>query len=103
MKLTMSITLAAVLVTAAAPALAGEWVYHGGPKSPDSLTWVEPDSYGYGYGYVPYAAYGDEAGPYVGGPYVAGPGYGWYGPRAYRCGPATADCYNRSRQLQGTR
>ena len=99
MKLTRIIALSAVLVTVAAPALADEWIYHGGPKSPDSLTWVEPD----GYGYAPYAAYGDDGAPYVSGPYVAGPGYGWYAPRAYRCGPATVDCFNRSRQLQGTR
>ena len=108
MKLTTTIALGAVLATAAAPALASEWVYHGGPKSPDSLTWVEPDGSYYGYGPAPYATYGDEAGPYVAGPYGAGPygpppGYDWYAPRAYRCDPATVDCYNRSRQFQGTR
>jgi hypothetical protein len=86
--------LATVLVTVAAPALAGDWIYHGGPKSPDSLSWPAQDNYAYGpgrYAYWPYAAYD----PYADGPYVAGPTYGW-------C-PATVDCYSRSRQLQGTR
>lgn len=102
-KVTTTIALAAVLATAAAPALADEWVYHGGPRSPDSLTWYAPDE---GYAYGPsYAYYGYRYGP---GPYAAydyaGPPYGWYGTRhGYRCGPATVDCYNRSRQLQGTR
>lgn len=100
MKMTGSIVLAAVLATTAVPALAGDWVYHGGPKSPDSLSWYNPaapyDEY-YGYGYGPYAAYG-----YAAAPYAAAPAYGWYGPHAYRCGPATVDCFNRSRELVGT-
>lgn len=101
MKMTGSIALAAVLATAAVPALGGEWLYHGGPKSPDSLTWYGPtapyDEY-YGYRYGPYgAAYGYD----VGG-HAAGPAGGWHGPHAYRCGPATVDCFNRSRQLAGT-
>ena len=98
MRMTGAIVLAAVLTTAAVPALAGEWVYHGGPKGPDSLTWYDQD-YGYGgygpYGYGPRAAYYDEGGPYAAG-------RGWHGPRTYRCGPATVDCFNRSRQLTGT-
>ena len=101
MRMTGTLVLAAVLATAtaAAPALAGEWVYHGGPRGPDSLTWYDQD-YGYGgygaYRYGPRAAYyGDEGGPYAAGP-------AWYGPRTYRCGPATVDCFNRSRQLTGT-
>jgi hypothetical protein len=71
--MTGTIVLAAALATAAAPALAGEWVYHGGPKSPDSLTWYDASNYGYGYGYRgyaygPYGPYGDRGGPYVTGP-----------------------------------
>jgi len=78
--MTGTLVLAAALATAAAPALAGEWVYHGGPKSPDSLTWYDPsapyDSYGYNYGYRGYG-YGPSARvEYGGGPYGAGPG--WY-------------------------
>ena len=101
MKMTGSMALAAVLATATVPALAGEWVYHGGPKSPDSLTWYDPtapyDEYGgYRYGSSG-AAYG-----YGVGPDAAGAAYGWSGPHAYRCGPATVDCFNRSRQLAGT-
>jgi hypothetical protein len=99
------LALATVLVTSAAPALADEWIYHGGPKSPDSLSWRAPDRYTYGpgpYGYGPYAAY-DPYG-YAVGPYAVGPAYGWYDTRHwYGCGPATLDCYNRSRLLQGTR
>jgi len=80
MRMTGTLVLAAALATAAAPALAGEWVYHGGPKSADSLTWYDPsapyDSYGYGYGYGGYG-YGPSARfEYGGGPYRAGPG--WY-------------------------
>lgn len=55
MKLVAKIMLAAVLATSfAVPAMAGEWIYHGGPKSPDSLSWYEPDAFGY-YGSGPYA------------------------------------------------
>ncbi|HLH89554.1 MAG TPA: hypothetical protein VKX28_13965 [Xanthobacteraceae bacterium] len=65
MKVRTKIVLAAIVASSfAAPVMAGEWVYHGGPKSPDSLTT-----------YVPYdsAYYG---GPYGGPPY----GYGyWHG------------------------
>ncbi len=93
MKVTTTMALAAVLATAAAPALADEWIYHGGPKSPGSLTWyAEDDAYAYG---PAYAYYGYRYGP--------APTYGGYDPHRYRCGPATVDCYNRSRQLQGTR
>ena len=92
MRMTGTIVVAAVLATAA-PALAGEWVYHGGPKSPDSLSWYAPD-YGGPYGY----------GAHQIGPYVVGPAYGWEAPPyRYRCGPATSDCYHGGRQLQGTR
>lgn len=98
-----TLALATALVTVAAPALAGDWIYHGGPKSPDSLSWPAQDNYAYGpgrYAYPPYAAYD----PYADGPYVAGPAYGRYDTRHwYGCGPATVDCYSRSRQLQGTR
>ena len=48
MKLVAKCAIAAVAVAAiAAPAMAGEWVYHGGPKSPDSTAWYQPvgDSY----------------------------------------------------------
>ena len=55
MKLVAKIAIAAVAVTAlAGPAMAGEWVYHAGPRSPDSMSWYQPvgdDGYGY---------YGDE-------------------------------------------
>ena len=64
MKCIGRIAVAALVASAfVAPAIAGEWVYHGGPKSPDSLSWYAPDSY---YGYD------------VGSPYAApeyGPGY----------------------------
>ena len=100
-----NLALAASLVTMAAPALADQWIYHGGPKSPDSLSWPVQDGYAYGagpYAYGPYVTYGGYG--YAAGPYAAGPTYGWYDTRHwYGCGPATADCYNRSRQLQGTR
>lgn len=90
MKMTGSIALAAVLATATVPASAGEWVYHGGPKSPDSLTWYGPtapyDEY-YAYRNGPYgSAYGYDATPYA-----AGPAYGPYGPHAYGCGRATVE------------
>ena len=46
MKIGTKIALAAIVVASfAAPALAGEWVYHGGPKSPDSLTSYVPQVY----------------------------------------------------------
>ena len=46
MKLVAKIAIAAVAAASiAGPAMAGEWVYHGGPKSPDSTSWYEPDSY----------------------------------------------------------
>jgi hypothetical protein len=67
MKIGTKIALAAIVVASfAAPALAGEWVYHGGPKSPDSLT-----------SYVPQVYYG---GPYA-DPY-RGYGYRYEGPEA---------------------
>jgi hypothetical protein len=129
MRNATKIALAAALASAvAAPALAGEWVYHGGPKYPLSTTWYEEGYFGYGpyggnYGYGGlYGGYYGYGGPYGGpngGPYgyagdaYPGPGYGhagYYGgpaygrnERLYRCtGPATSDCYN-SRQLAGTR
>ncbi len=76
MKVTTTIVLATVLTAAAAPALAGEWIYHGGPKSPDSLTW-----------------YGHEDGYAAGPAYVVGPAGGFYGPAyPYRCDRAGSDC-----------
>ena len=57
MKIGTKIALAAIVASSfAAPAMAGEWVYHGGPKSPDSLTTYVPyDSYyGAQYGRPPY-------------------------------------------------
>ena len=99
MGMTGTIVLTAVLATATAtaPAPAGEWLYHGGPKSPDSLSWYASD-YGGPYGYGTH-----QIGRYIAEPYVAEPAYGWDAPPYRpRCGPATADCYN-SRQLQGTR
>jgi hypothetical protein len=79
--MTGTLVLAAALATAAAPALAGEWVYHGGPKSPDSLTWYDSsapyDQYGYRYGGYGGYGYGPPASvEYGGGPYGAGPV--WY-------------------------
>ena len=60
MKICTKIALATVVAASfAAPVMAGEWVYHGGPKSPGSLS-----------SYVPY----DYA--YYGGPY-ARPSYGY--------------------------
>ena len=95
MRMTGTLVLSAVLTTA--PALAGEWLYHGGPRSPDSLSWYALD-YGGPYGYGTH-----QIGPYFAEPYVAEPAYGWDAqPYRLRCGPATVDCYN-SRQLQGTR
>jgi hypothetical protein len=64
MKIGTKIALAAIVASAfAAPVMAGEWVYHGGPKSPDSLTTYVPYDYAY---------YGD---PYARPSY----GYGYYG------------------------
>ena len=98
-----TLALATALVTVAAPALADDWIYHGGPKSPDSLSWPSQNGYAYApgpYAYGPYAAYA----PYADGPYVGGRAYRWYDTRHwYGCGSATVDCYNHSRQLQGTR
>ena len=89
--------LAALLPAILTTALAGEWLYHGGPRSPDSLSWYAPD-YGGPYGYGTH-----QIGRYVAEPYVAEPAYGWDAPPyRLRCGSATVDCYN-SRQLQGTR
>ena len=91
--------LAALLcaVLAPAPGLAGEWLYHGGPRSPDSQNWYAPEFGGpYGYGT-------HQIGRYFAEPYVAKPAYGWDAPPdRFRCGPATVDCYN-GRQLQRTR
>jgi hypothetical protein len=43
MKLVAKIAIATVAVAAvAAPAMAAEWAYHGGPKSPDSMSWYQP-------------------------------------------------------------
>ena len=68
MKLVAKNTIAAIAVAAiATPAIAGEWVYHGGPKSPDSMSWYEPDT-GY-YGGYGYYGPGPSAGPY-GPPYA---------------------------------
>jgi hypothetical protein len=70
----MKIAAAAVLASAlAAPAMAANWEYHGGPKSPDSLTWP---TYGYSDHYV--RAYPGPAYGYYG---YARPDTGWYGYR----------------------
>jgi hypothetical protein len=59
MKLAAKMAIAAATVAALAmPALAGQWVYHGGPKS---MTWYEPDGYYGNYAY-------ESRGPYYGGP-----------------------------------
>ena len=96
MTTTKKIALAAVLVSAvAAPAMATDWQYHGGPKSPDSLSgpWYGDDDYGPSAQAYPEGAYG----------YYGEPDRGrWYGPRD-RYEPATSDYDNRSRMLQGTR
>jgi hypothetical protein len=64
MKFGTKIALAAIVASSfAAPVMAGEWVYHGGPRSPDSLTTYVPDHYAY-------------YGGYYGGPY-ARPSYGY--------------------------
>jgi hypothetical protein len=113
MKLTLKIALAAVLVSAAAaPALADDWQYRGGPKGPQSLSgpWYS-DDYAHGGGYYGDSYYGGGPYAYYGAsPYAAYGGYGYYARPAYRSerlyncrGPATSDCYNYSRQLQGTR
>jgi hypothetical protein len=115
MKFPRTTLLAAALaMAAAAPALADEWTYHGGPKGPPSLT--SPD-YGNAYAYYggDYAYGGPDYGYGYGGPgyyggYGGAPGYfGRYGygvrvnEPLYRCtGPATSDCYN-SRALEGSR
>jgi hypothetical protein len=65
MNIRTKIALAAVVASSfAVPVTAGEWVYHGGPKGPDSLRTYEPYDYaydggsyagprdGYGYRYV---------------------------------------------------
>ena len=62
MKIRTKIALAAILASSfAAPVMAGEWVYHGGPRSPDSLTTYVPYDYYYGgqYARPPYG-YGYE-------------------------------------------
>jgi len=67
MKLVARSVIAALALGAiATPAMAGEWVYHGGPKAPDSVAWYEPDS-----GY--YGAYGNYAPAHDAVPY--GPPY----------------------------
>jgi hypothetical protein len=106
MTMTTKAALAALLASAlAAPAMAADWRYHGGPKSPDSLS---GPSYGdQDYGSYAYAGEGVYAGgpyAYAGGPYYAEPAPGWYGSRyRYRHAPATSDYYHGSRMLQGTR
>jgi len=66
MKLIAKSAIAALAVAAVAtPALADEWVYHGGPKSPDSLSWYQSEDYP---GYYGNYAYDADAGPYHGGP-----------------------------------
>lgn len=67
MKIGTKIALAAIVAASfAPPVMAGEWIYHGGPKSPDSLTTYVPYDYGYDVG-APYApspyGYGDEYAP----------------------------------------
>jgi hypothetical protein len=104
MTMTSRIALAAVLASAlAAPALAGDWRYHGGPKAPDSAASYSNDYYAYDYGPLAYGSTYD----YAGGAYYGGPVYSGDtrdGPRLrYRYAPATSDYYNRSRQMQGTR
>ena len=71
MRLVTRIALAAALATSfAAPVMAGQWVYHGGPKGPDSMQWYEPDDYAYG---VPAIAVVPPG--YPPGPPAYGPGY----------------------------
>jgi hypothetical protein len=62
MKICTKIALAAIVAASfALPAMAGDWVYHGGPRSPDSLSSYVPGDFPYDgpyrstpYGYGPY-------------------------------------------------
>jgi hypothetical protein len=106
MTMTTKMAFAAVLASAlAAPAMAADWQYHGGPKGPDSLSgpsWydddydvqVSPDGYQGG-------PKGPESGPWNGDDY--GPDRGvWYGPRD-RYEPTTWDYDNGGRMPRGRR
>jgi len=73
MTMTKIAFAAAIAAALAAPAMAADWAYHGGPKSPDSLTWP---TYGYGDHYV-----GSYPAPIYG--YYGEPAGGWYRP-SYR-------------------
>ena len=62
MKICTKIALAAIVAASfAVPAMAGEWVYHGGPKAPGSLHSYVPGDFPY---YGPY-----RSAPYGYGPY----------------------------------